>query len=299
MIELVKYMKKVVGDNFDLDIKYKLFRNVYEIIHPSISKKNISNYKIVIDEDLFPLLVFYPKKVTNLDSVVIYLCGIGDICGCRDKYSNICREISEKCDKLVIAIDYFEDELKFPNTLDKCYKTIAALIKELNEINIISNNITLMGDSFGANIISAINIKSKDNNNKFVSKEVLFYPVVSGEYFGESKFESIIRNSEFDLLTINRLSIFMKKYINKKSDLKNKLVVPLKNMDYDNFPDTLVVVGNMDPLYDEGVEYFNRISSNNKKNRFLNVEFAGHGFLGSKDDEIKLKVFKEVKKFIK
>ena len=165
MIKLVKYMKKVVGDNFDLDVKYKLFRNVYEIMHPSISKKNISNYKIVIDEDVFPLLVFYPKKVTNLDSVVIYLSGIGDICGCKGKYSNICKEISEKCDKLVIAIDYFENEIKFPSTLDKCYKTVMTLIERLNEININSDKITLMGDSFGANIVSAINIKARDNGS--------------------------------------------------------------------------------------------------------------------------------------
>lgn len=292
-------MKKVIGDNFDIDIKYKLFRNVYEIMHPSISKRNISNYKIVIDENIFPLLVFYPNKIMNLSSVIIYLPGIGDICGCRGKYSNICREIAEKCDKLVIAIDYFEDEIKFPSTLNKCYKTVATLVEKLNEINISSDNIILMGDSFGANIISSINIKAREDDIKVVDKEVLFYPVVSGQYFGKSKFESIIKNSEFDLLTIKKLANFMKKYITNKSDLKNKLVVPLENMDYENFPDTLVVVGNMDPLYDEGVEYFNRISSNNKKSRFLNIEFAGHGFLSSKDNEIKDKVFKEVKQFIK
>lgn len=46
----------------DREDTYKLYRTVYEIIHPTISKKNISNYKIMIQEDLVPLRIFYPKK---------------------------------------------------------------------------------------------------------------------------------------------------------------------------------------------------------------------------------------------
>ena len=59
---MVRYMKIVNGDNFCSEEKYKLYRTVYEILHPTISKKNISNYKVVFDEKLLPTLVFYPKR---------------------------------------------------------------------------------------------------------------------------------------------------------------------------------------------------------------------------------------------
>ena len=42
--------------------KYKLYRTLYDIIHPSISRKNITNYNIIINEKLLPLQIYYPKK---------------------------------------------------------------------------------------------------------------------------------------------------------------------------------------------------------------------------------------------
>ena len=40
----------MINNEFDSEIKYKLFRTVNEILHPTISKKNISDYKIIIDQ---------------------------------------------------------------------------------------------------------------------------------------------------------------------------------------------------------------------------------------------------------
>ena len=82
-------MKIVVGDNFGDVEKYKLYRNVYEILHPTISKKNISNYKVVFDEKLLPVLVFYPEKISNVESIIIYVPGDGKVNGCYGKYSSI------------------------------------------------------------------------------------------------------------------------------------------------------------------------------------------------------------------
>jgi hypothetical protein len=35
-------------NEFDNEEKYKLYRQVNELLHPTISKKNISNYRIII-----------------------------------------------------------------------------------------------------------------------------------------------------------------------------------------------------------------------------------------------------------
>ena len=56
-------MIKRVGTDFDNEVRYKLYRTVKDLITPSISKVNISNYRIVFDDDLLPVRVFYPKKV--------------------------------------------------------------------------------------------------------------------------------------------------------------------------------------------------------------------------------------------
>ena len=44
-------------NQFDNEIKYKLFRSVREVLHPTISKKNISDYRIIISENILLLTV--------------------------------------------------------------------------------------------------------------------------------------------------------------------------------------------------------------------------------------------------
>ena len=97
-------------NEFDDELKYKLFRTVKEILHPTISKKNISNYKIILDENIIPVRIFYPKKVSNMKKVIIFIHGNGDITKCDGKYSDISSFFSKELDQLVISIDY--EELK-------------------------------------------------------------------------------------------------------------------------------------------------------------------------------------------
>ena len=108
----------MVQNEFDNEIIYKLFRTVTEILHPTISKKNISNYKIIIDEEILPVRIFYPKKVSNLDKAIIYIHGNGIVTDCVEKYSDICKKIASKTDRLVIAIEYNEDKHKYKEILN-------------------------------------------------------------------------------------------------------------------------------------------------------------------------------------
>ena len=89
-------MKTTNVNSFDQTLKYKLYRTVYEIIHPTISKKNISSYRIVFNDDVLPVRVFYPKKVSNISRVIIYVPGVTEVTGCLGDYAEICRNISHE-----------------------------------------------------------------------------------------------------------------------------------------------------------------------------------------------------------
>jgi hypothetical protein len=81
----------MIQNEFDEEIKYKLYRSVREILHPTISKRNISNYKIILDEEILPIRIFYPKKISNIKKVIIFIRGDGNITECIGEYSNICK----------------------------------------------------------------------------------------------------------------------------------------------------------------------------------------------------------------
>lgn len=300
MKKRTELLKNILCDDFDLENKYKLYRTTYEIIHPTISKKNISNYKIIINDSLVPLRIFYPDKISTLTSVIIYIHGGGWITGSINSYSKICLEISKKCNKLVVAIDYrLAPEYKFPIGFNDCYDTIKYLYKEFQSLGIKNEDIIIMGDSAGGNLAASVALKARKTQEIDIKKEVLIYPALSGEYKGKTKYNSLIQNSKLDLLTVKHLDAFMKLYINTEKDLKNPLVCPLQETNYSNLPTTLIITGDIDPLRDEGNEYYQRLKKENPKTKYINIKFASHGFLNGKDEEIKEEFYQEVNNFLK
>ena len=288
MINMVIKMQNA----FDNEIKYKLFRTIREILHPTISKKNISDYKIIIDESILPVRIFYPKKVTGIDKIIIYIHGNPNVTNCNGNYSNICKKLSIKTNRLVIAPEYKERKHKVEDVYKEIYNTIKYIYIRLEENGINPENIALVGDSTGGNIITGINYLNKQEIP--IKKEVLFYPTLSLEYFDKSKFLSISKNVGFNLTLQNSLKDYFS-YIAYKKDLKKELLNPL---DHSNniIPDTLIIVGKVDCLIDECAEYYKKLKKGNHK--YLELPFSSHGFLKKMDSETEKEVLEEVNNFL-
>ena len=270
---------------FEKEDKYKLFRSVKEILHPTISKKNISDYKIIIKDELLPVRVFYPKKVSQLDKIIIYFHGDCKITNCKGKYSEITSDLAKELDQIVLSIDY-EDEKDLETTYNDVYETFIYIYKEFINCGILENNITLMGDSTGASML--LNVTNKLNDLDLnPGRVILFYPVLSGEYFGKTNYKSILENNSIDHDLIKKLKTYYKKknegninifpFINKKITINN----------------CLVIVGGVDPLIDEAKEF-----ADITKSDIQVITFANHGFLGSKDTEIQKEYYNKLHEFI-
>ena len=141
----------------------KLYRNINELLHPAISKKNISNYTIIIDEDILPVQVYYPKKVSHIEKVIIFIHGNEKITECN--YLDFYKLLSKNTDSVVISIEY--EDTNYQEMYQSIYETIKYLHKGLIRNNIDKNKIVLMGDSTGANIITGINYLNKDLTIRF------------------------------------------------------------------------------------------------------------------------------------
>lgn len=163
-------MKKNV-DNFDNKLRYKLYRTIPEIVHPSISKKNISNYKIVLADNFIPVRVFYPEMVSNIDSVVIYIHGENSIPKKGHGYGDISGLFAKELKSLIISIDY-DDTGTVKKMAKNIFPTCQYIIEEFNKLNI--RNISLCGDSIGSNIVLELCKELKNNDLKLV----LFYPQI-------------------------------------------------------------------------------------------------------------------------
>ena len=278
-----------IGDSmanceFEKEEKYKLFRSVKEILHPTISKKNISDYKIIIRDDLLAVRIFYPKKVTNLERVIFYFHGESKITNCKGKYSDIAGGFSKDFNQLVLSIDVSDLEERY----QLVYRTFYYIYQELLEAGIQKTNVSLMGDSTGGSIV--LSMISQMNHDKITaSKMILFYPVLSGEYYGKTTYKSIAENNTIDHDLVKKLKNFYKK---KGQD--NPMFFHLLDHKKYSYPKTLIVIGGVDPLVDEAYQLSQRIPHSEIKL----ITFANHGFLGSKDKEIKKECYDIVCDFL-
>ena len=284
-------MKRIIGDNFGSLEKYKIYRSVYDVLHPTISKKNISNYKVVFDEKLLPVLVYYPKKISNLKSIIIYIPGDGKVNGSFGKYSNVCNSLAKETDSVVIAVDYFESSIKYPTIVNKIYKLIKFLFEELSKCNINNDKITLMSDSVGCKIMGSVVIKLL-SKGLLIDRTIMFYPVVKDDYSNYLWNESLMSvNFNLD----KRVNDFLKKYFSKNGSVNCDL---LELIYFKNFPKTLVVTGDMDIFKDDGILLGEKLVENVFNSSFSNIKFANHGFLSSNDEEIQNETYKIINKFL-
>mgnify|MGYP004610326851 FL=1 len=268
-------------NSFEKEFKYKLYRTVYEVVHPTISKKNISSYRIMFKDDILPVRVFYPKKVSNINRIIFYIAGFGNITGCTGKYSDICKKLAIKTDTLVIAIDMDDiDDDNYLEVYELCHKTCLYLNEELEKLNIDDLKIFLTGDSLGANIAMSI---CKDEKFSLYNM-ILFYPVLSSK--------CLEREIDYEVLKS------LKRYFSDKKLLSNSLVFPLLDMDYKYKNNTLFIVGDADPIKDDGVNYYNLSHDNNKNNELYVVNMYGHGFLDGIDDIAFGNLFDKVNEFM-
>lgn len=281
-----------MSNAFDKETKYKLFRSIREIINPAISKKNVSDYKIIFDEECLPLRVFYPKKIIDISKIIIFIHGNDTVTECTSKYAEICKKLALKTNHSVFAIDYKDLKGNYKEMYQGIYDTIKYLYKELERNGIDINNITLAGDSTGCNIVTGINYLNKKEIP--IKQEILFYPVLSLEYSTKS-YESMNRNEDYNIGLVERLDKYYHTIVNDE-DINDKLLRPLQVEDNNN-PSTLILTGNVDSLKDEAREYYEKIGD--KDNKYVELPFCSHGFLRRIDKDLEKDLFGVLNDFLK
>lgn len=252
---------------FSIKEKPEIFRKAYELTNINLVPKKY--YKDITINNINVRIFNDSNKKT-----IIYLHGGGFVTGSINTHSNICYKISKYLNAKLISIEYsLAPEKKFPYQLHE----IASVCKEILKIN---KNVSIMGDSAGANLAFATNILLK---NKF-KNIIMIYPCTQTNYTSNTKFKSVIKNSAKSTLTKESLRDYMSLYLKNTKDYNNKYVNLLKNNWLFNCPTTIIITGTSDPLHDEGVELKNKLERFKVKVHYLDIKDAKHGFLTNNID---------------
>lgn len=259
---MVIKLKISIKDNIEL------YRKIDEITSMNtVSKKN---YK---DDKILNMNVRIFNESSN--KTLIYLHGGGWVSGSLDTHSNICYKLSKELNTCVIALDYpLAPENKFPIALNE----IDLVCQEIMKRN---DNVSIMGDSAGANLAFAVAIKTRKLRFKEV---ILAYPATQTDYTSNTKYKSVLKNSGKTFLTKESLRDYLSMYLRNDKDYKSPYVNLLKNNWLFGFPKTTIITGTLDPLHDEGVALKEKLERFLVPVRHLDLEGAPHAFLTNNID---------------
>ena len=254
---MVIKLKVSIKDNIEL------YRKIDELTSiNTVSKKNYRDDKILnMDVRIFN---------ENSNNTLIYLHGGGWVSGSLNTHSNICYKLSKELNTCVISLDYpLAPENKFPIALNEIDLVCEKIFKKYN-------NISIIGDSAGANLAFAVAIKTR----KLKFKEViLVYPATQTDYTSNTKYKSVLKNSGKTFLTKESLRDYLSLYLRNEKDYKNPYVNLLKNNWLFGFPKTTIITGTLDPLHDEGIALKEKLERFLVPVRHLDIDGAPHAFL--------------------
>lgn len=266
----------------DINVKknYKVVRRVINIMHPAYRKKFYKtwDHKVICQDHEVPVRIFAIDD--QVHPVLIFFHGGGWVTGNIDSYDRVCANLARVTGHTVVSVDYrLAPEYKFPAAPEDCYQVAKDIYLNSEELFGVSRDqVTLIGDSAGANLAAAVSLMARDRKEFEVTRQILIYPAVFNDFSENSPYESIRENGTDYFLTSKRMCDYMELYQSKPEDRQNPYFAPILAETLEHQPHTLIVTAEYDPLRDEGEDYGRHLAKAGNEVQIHRVNDVLHGF---------------------
>ena len=215
--------------------------------------------------------------------IIVYFHGGGFISSDKSNFTRICCDFSSK-GFLIFNVNYgLSPNYKYPSQLNDVMDAISWIYGNSQKFNGDISRVYLAGDSSGAYLV-ALYISTITNRKileKINTKNIASLDNIKGLilFYGAFDFELVLK-SNFPLKYL-----MISSYLGKDIDNVERLKISSPAQQLNNkYPPTFICASENDPLYDESVNMYRKLSDNNiycKSLFFSRSEFpdAGHGFL--------------------
>ncbi|MGE7667819.1 alpha/beta hydrolase [Ureibacillus composti] len=192
--------------------------------------------------------------------IIIYYHGGGWVLNSIETCHESCQLLAAKTNSIVVSVDYrLAPEYPFPTPVYDAYDAFLWTVKHAGELNGIENQITVAGDSAGANLATVVSMMSRDLNGPAIASQFLLYPVTDLTYDTPSYNEF----AQGFGLEKKDMEWFGHYYLQQETEKINPYVAPLRAEHLNNLPPAFIKVAENDVLRDEGIAYAKRLSYSN------------------------------------
>jgi acetyl esterase len=225
---------------------------------PPAALFDVDNRRIPGPATDIALRIYTPRKAATPLPVLVYLHGGGHVIGSLDSYDAICRQLALEADCIVVSVDYrLAPEHKFPAGVDDAFAALNWVGRHAADFGGDAKRLAIGGDSAGANLAAVCAILARDAGSTQLRFQLLVYPRTAPD-------EDLPSHHEFaegHMLTRRSILWFHDHYRASDADRRDFRYAPLIHPDLSALPPALVIVGECDPLRDDGIAYAKRLQA--------------------------------------
>jgi acetyl esterase len=223
----------------------------------------------IADDRLGQLTIrrYIPRRLDS-DRVLVWFHGGGWVSGDIGYSEQFCRMLADGISCEVRSVDYrLAPEHPFPAAVDDALTAVRWAASGGREV-------VVAGDSAGGNLAAVAAQELAAKPSVRLVGQLLVYPVLDTDRSQPSylRYDGLV-------IGVAEMGWFFAHYLPREPDRASLRAAPLRAAGLGGLPPTVVAVSGLDPLYDEGIAYAQRMAASGVPVTLLEFPSLPHGFL--------------------
>lgn len=269
-LENLKNLNLPPKDQIPIELLRDQFETAAMLYGGSRFETIVSHDNALTLQNIDKLITIRSFEVEDPKGIILYAHGGGWTCGSLNTHHIMCQSLAQATNSRVIAVDYsLSPEHVYPTALDE----IEAVYKWALHQNML---VSVAGDSAGANLMAGLIVRLNTQSFALPKDCIFFYP--SFDLTG--KLDSLNEFAEGYMLTKRSIKYYISNYLGGNSALEIlPEVSPLWQMDKIDFPPTLIIAAEYDPLRDDARIAKDILAQKGALKGYLEMPGVIHGFV--------------------
>lgn len=237
----------------DAKAAYELGANVLEV--PRVDLPRVEDFTVPArDGYAIPVRLYAPSSDQPLP-LLVYFHGGGFVVGSIASHDVLCRELARLGKCMVVSVDYrMAPEHRFPQAVEDAWDALMWLAQHGQNLGADVTRLAVGGDSAGGTLSAVCALMARDAGLP-LALQLLFYPGCAPQADSASH----ARYAQGLILDRALLDFFMQCYLRTEIDRQDWRFAPMLAEHLDGVVPAWLGLAECDPLFDEGVQYADRL----------------------------------------
>jgi acetyl esterase/lipase len=229
-----------------------------------------------VDNCDVPVRIYTPLKLDIPRPGILNIHGGGFIQGDLETDDLLCAQMSDTLGCVVLSIDYrLAPEFPYPAALNDCYSVLKWMSANAKDIGVDRNRIGIRGGSAGGGLAAGLTLMARDRHQVNIHFQMLLSPCLDHRHLTQSS-NNITDNRTFSRqMSLTRWKAYLGGI---ESEEVPPYAAPILASDLSNLPPAYIMVGELEVMRDENIEYASRLMQSGVSTELHVYAGAFHGF---------------------